>query len=172
MSRPRTPKTIAGATALLERFAAIGAEVELIEGARNDAIARANAAADVALEPLLGEQSAIAAALEPWWAGARDDLTGGKRKSVELGGCLVGSKRERFTLGFANGGEDEALQALLGQRWAKPYVHVRYSVHRVVTLAGLDGRHGEQLKALGFEKQGGADAFFVRRAEQGGTLAP
>lgn len=171
MTKVRTPRTTAAATALLERYAVLDSQVELIESVRNGAIAKANAAADAKQAPLLVEKAAIAAALEPWWADAKAELTNGKRKSVELGGCIVGTKMTRAVVTFTKGDDDAALRALQAHRWAKPYIHVKYSVHRMATLAGLDGKHAAGLKELGFVKQDGEDQFFVKRAEQGGTVA-
>jgi hypothetical protein len=61
------PKSLPGATKLLERFAAIEGELELIEATRSEAITKANASADAEAAPLLKERSDIVPLLASWW---------------------------------------------------------------------------------------------------------
>lgn len=168
MAAPRTPRSIAAATALAERFAAIEGAIGAIEGARNGEIAEANASADQQAEPLLTEREAIREKLAAWWPGVSAELTKGKRKSIELGGCIIGSRKTRETLVIA-GPEDDVIALLRDLRWAKPLVRVKYSIDRVATLKAIDGSRGQALAELGIERQAAAEVFTLERAEQAGV---
>lgn len=169
MSGHRTPRSTSAAITMLERFATIESMIEATETARNAAIARANTDADSQLEPLLLERAVIREKLEPWWTANAADLTGGKRKSTVLGGCTVGTKAGRFSLGVKD--EDRAKADLQGLRWAKALLRVTTSLDRKAILTALDGKRAAELKALGFTRQGGEPVFVVERVAQGGTLA-
>jgi hypothetical protein len=167
----RTPRTVAQATQLLERHAELEGRLALAEAARSEAIGRANASADAAAAPLLEEMRAIAEKLEPWWRSAREALAG-KRKSIELGGCMIGTKMSRPKLAHGFEDDDKAVEALRASRYAKHTTRVRYSIDRAGTLKLLQvgGRTSETLRELGFSVEEGRDCFFVERAEQAGTM--
>lgn len=171
MSKPRPPKTLDEATPLLERFARLGASIALIEATRGDAIAAANATADKEAAPLLAEQVTIAAQVEPWWRKAAPALTGGKRKSMAIGGCKIGTKQGNTSLELAGGDWDAAAVALKALRWAKSYCRVKPAVEKAATLKALDGPHQDKLIALGFSKKAGAETFFLEPIAQAGTVA-
>lgn len=171
MSRLRVTASVEQATPLLERFAQLGHQVAIAEAARDDAIAGANAVADRIVQPLLDEQAQIREQLEPWWARAGEALRG-KRKTVELGGCMIGTKALRARLDFAGGDDKAALAALQEHRWAKGYVRVTYAVDKVATTKALtEGRHAPGLAELGFAMTGGGEAFVLERVGQDGTVA-
>lgn len=168
----REPRNLAAATQLCERFAEIEAEVGTIDGARNDLIAAANAEADGKLAPLLEEKAQLAGKLDAWWGkGGREAALEGQKKgarSVELGGCLVGERKERATLQIA-GAEEDVVEMLRGLRWAKPFVRIKYSLDRAQVLKDIDGKHSVAFAELGLSKAEGKDQFYVKRAEQGQT---
>lgn len=164
----RTPRSAKGAQALCERFATIEGEVEDIENTRNAAIAAANALADAQLEPLIAEREQITEKLEPWWTKEGPAMTAGKRKSIEHGGCLIGTRTGKEKLGYA--GKPAELVALMkDKRWARELLRVSTSLDAKAITAALDGRHGTKLKELGFVIVPGEETFFVQRAEQQGT---
>ncbi|MFA7505281.1 MAG: host-nuclease inhibitor Gam family protein [Burkholderiaceae bacterium] len=170
MSAHRIPRTTEQATAMLERFAVLADEIGAVEADRNAAIADANAIADKALEPLLAEQGVLLTKLEPWWAKASAELTKGKRKSIELGGCMIGSRLGRDTLGTAD--ELEPVIAWLQKReWAAPLLRVTTTIDRAAVLKSIDGCYKRQLANMGFSRIAGAETFYVVRAEQQGTRA-
>lgn len=171
MIRLRVTAPVEQATPLLERYAQLGHQVALAEAARAQGLAAANAAADGIVGPLLDEQAAIREQLEPWWARNADALRG-KRKSIELGGCMIGTKAARARLEYGSGDDKAALAALQEHRWAKPYIRVSYSVDKVATAKALgEGRHAAGLAELGFHMVGGGEAFVLERVAQDGTLA-
>lgn len=159
------------ATPLLERFAQLGIEAGLVEASRSEGIAAANAAADLVLVPIVKERDELRAVLEPWWKRMGATLLKGKRKTVELAGCIIGSKKAGTKLAYAHGGDEAALKALQEHKWAKPYIRVTTAVDKTAVRAGLEGKHAEALKLLGFSIDGGVDAFVLDRAKQEGTVA-
>ena len=162
--------SIKAATAAAERFAVLESQIDGIEAERNTTIADANAVADKAAEPLLTERDAIREKLAAWWPTAADALTLGKRKSIELGGCTIGTRAQRVSLAVA--GDAKAIALKLAKRpWAKPLVRVKYEIDRPAVLKAIDGPHKRKLVKLGFGKDEPADAFVLERAEQSGTLA-
>lgn len=158
-------------TPLLERFAQLGVELDLAEAARGDAIAAANTAADAIALPIVREMDEIRAAVEPWWQRNGSSLLTGKRKTVELAGCMVGSKTGRSTLQFAGGDDAAATAALQAHRWGKPYVRVTFAPDKTAIGTALTGKHAKQLAELGFSKPAGAEQFVLERVKQEGTVS-
>ena len=169
MASHRQPRSKDAAAQLCERYAVLAGEAAEIEAQRNERIAEANAAADAELVPAREEMAEIEAKLAPWWAKASAELTEGKRKSIELGGCIIGSRAGRASLAIA-GEEQDVIDILSALRWAKPFLRVRTSLDRTATLKGLDGKHSKALAELGIERDEGEETFFVQRAEQGRTI--
>ena len=163
------PRSVADATALCERFARLDGKIAEIDAARNDAIAAANTTADKAGEPLIAERDAIAAKLERWWKRMAGKLTEGKRKSIELGGCMIGSRSGRDSLDIA--GDEDAIVKALGKRpWAKAsLLKVKTSLDKVAILKSVDGVYKKHLAALGLTRKPGEETFVLERVEQEGT---
>ena len=153
------------ATEVLERYAQLGAEIDLNEVSRQDAIAAVNVAHDMVALPIVTERDELRAVLEPWWKRMGAALLKGKRKTVEIAGCIIGSKKASAKLAFAHGDDEAAIAALKPHRWAKPYIRVTTSVDKTAIKAALDGKHSDQLKALGFSLDGGVDTFVLDRAK-------
>lgn len=80
------------AVKLLGRFAVLDAEVEARKARVDAAIASLRSQAAELDAPAEAEMKAIFLALKPWWAVSADEVTGGKRKSAELAGCLIGHR--------------------------------------------------------------------------------
>ena len=122
MSAPalRAPQSTAHAKRLLEEYVRLSAKLAAVEAQRNAAIAAANQTADAHAGPLLDSLGKIEALLEPWWSKAAPELTQGKRKSVQLGGCKIGTKAGRPRLVFAKGDDDAAATLLRKHKWAAP----------------------------------------------------
>ncbi len=169
---PRAPRNVEQATELLDRVARLDGEASSINGARNAAIAATNATADALLTPVVEERVVIAGVLETWWGADGRTLLKGKRKSIELGGCMIGTKAAPVALTFTADDFDAAVTALRAERWAKPYVRVTYSVDKKAAKDAIDGKHGEQLRKLGFGTRGGADVFVLAAVTQQGTMQP
>ncbi|MEP9401872.1 host-nuclease inhibitor Gam family protein [Sphingomonas silueang] len=166
----RPPRTLDKATLLLERYSALAGELETIEANRNAAIADTNSIADRLGAPIVKEMDEIRAAIEPWWATAAAELTKGKRKSIELGGCVIGTRAGRAKLSIA-GDEAVVTETLKAQRWAKPYLRTTTAIDRASVLAAIDGPHQAKLLAAGLTRLAGEVAFVLDRVKQAGTVA-
>lgn len=168
MTNHRIPRSLQAAQVLLERYAAVSDVLVRIEAQRARQIAAANAAADDEARELIAERDQIAAKLEPWWLSAGPGLTEGKRKSLVIAGCEIGTVKARDTLAVA-GDEDQVIELLGKLRWAKPFLRPKVSIERAVVLKAVDGPRGAALAELGITRKAGADTFFVKRAEQEGV---
>lgn len=114
------PQTMEAAIDRLARFARLEGEMELVSLAAADAKARIDAARDIAAAPIVAEMKLIMAELKPFWEARRQEITGGKRKSVVLGGCEIGTRLGNPSLAYPKDQEEELLEELgyLGFRWA------------------------------------------------------
>lgn len=169
MAAVRAPKSVKAATVLLERFAELDSEIAAIDAQRRLELAEANAEADRLIAPFLPERDAIVAKLQAWWAEAGPGLTDGKRKSIALGGCEIGSRTSPATLGID--GDEKAIAAkLVKMRWARELVRVAVGIDRAAVLKSIGGAHAQDLADLGFSKVEGAETVFVKRVRQDGTL--
>lgn len=168
----RTPRTLEQATALAARFAALDTRLAEIEGERTSQIGQINAACDIEAGPITEQLAAIAQAMAPWWARHGITLTQGKRKSAELGGCMIGARSQRARLAHGFDSEELAVAALMGSPYRKATIVVKYSIDRAATLKLLDGKSAtaKGLSALGFRVERPEEAFFISRVEQSGTI--
>lgn len=162
-------KSLPAATRLLERFAALEGELALIEAVRCEALARANAEADKAAAPMLEERARLAEALADWWGRAGPALTGGTRKSIELGGCLIGTRADKPALALAGAAKD-AIAALAATSWGKALVKVSTTLDRRAIAKALDGPRKAELEGLGFAIAHGSECFVLERVSQEGAL--
>jgi phage host-nuclease inhibitor protein Gam len=165
----RAPRSVNAATKLLERFAELDGEIAKVEEARRAELAQVNAEADAMIAPFLPERDAIVARLQAWWLEAGPALTGGKRKSMTLGGCEIGSRKSRAMLGIA-GDVAKVTERLAKQPWANEMVITTISIDRAAVLKSIDGAHAKDLAKLGFSRVEGSETVFVKRVQQGGTI--
>ncbi|HPU15641.1 MAG TPA: host-nuclease inhibitor Gam family protein [Polymorphobacter sp.] len=98
-------KTTPEAITLLGRYAALQASIDARRAQAEVAIAETRAAVDAAIAPDEAALKAIFNQLKPWWSVAHDELTDGKRKSIELGGCLIGHRMTPPKVTFAKADE-------------------------------------------------------------------
>lgn len=133
----RAPQTIEAATALCTRFAERSAQAALIIQARDETIAKANQAADTELVPITAELKDIEKQLKPFFAAKFDDLTGGKRKSIELGGCYLGYRLDKASVAFAHGKDDDMAVTLRAAELTD-YVRTKYSPEKPAIMKALE----------------------------------
>lgn len=170
MTAIRTPQSLEGAEKLCSRFAENAGSIALTETARDADISKINAKADAEIAPLIAEQGKIAEKLSSWWDRAGPELTQGKRKSIELGGCIIGTKAGRASL-EVKGDTKELVETLTGERWGKPLLRVTTSLDKRAIGKALDGKHGDRLREMGFDLLPGEPSFEIKPVEQFGTLA-
>ena len=169
MSALRTPRNLAQATPMLARFAELEGAIAAIEGRRAADVAAISAEADKQLEPLVAERDAIRAKIAPWWLKAVAELTKGARKSMEIAGCLIGTRASRAALTMP-ADEAAAVKALEALRWAKGLLRVKVTVDRAAVAQALRGTHGAKLKALGFGFSAPTEQFFMERIDSDATI--
>lgn len=158
----RAPQTLGQATELAKRYAVASAAVDGIEADRAEALALANAAADEALVPLVAELKDIAKQLKPWWEGNVDELTAGKRRSIELGGCQIGYRTTPPKLAHTHGTDKAAVEVVRGTDYADQVLRVTYALDKPAMLRILDGEDADGLGELGFSAKQ-TEEFFVDR---------
>lgn len=169
-----TPRSLPAATRLLERYAELAGQLAVVEACRAEEIAKANALADAEVAPIAKELSDITAVLEPWWFNTGTSLASDGRKSIELGGCMIGSRQSRPRLEHSFQSDDAAIEALRSMgRPLKLTTRIKYSLDRaaIVKLLGAGNKLSQDLSKLGFAV-GQSETFFIQRAEQAGTLKP
>lgn len=165
----RVPRTLEAATRLLERFAFLDGAVAEIEEGRTARIAAVNSECDAAASTFVTERDEIVEKLSAWWPAGRASLLTGKRKSAELGGCEVGSRSGRAKLGVPEDVEG-LIATMKGAPWSKKLLRVEWSLDKAAIVKELDGKRAGDLKTLGLSLVPGAETFFVKRTEQGGTI--
>lgn len=168
-TKHRQPRTLEAATAMLERFAMLDGDRSAIEAERNEQIAKINAAADEQLVPIVEEMAAISDKVQPWWAKAAVELLPAKRKSMELGGCIIGSRTGKTVLAIA-GAEDALIAALAKLRWGKVFAPAKPKLDKTALLKATSGAKAEDLAKLGVTAKPGEESFVLARAEQSGTI--
>lgn len=98
MSKLPVNATLDKATPKIERYARLAGDLAVVQGNRDAALSRTNAVADELAKPILDEMARIAAELEPWWKRIAPTLLKGKRKSIELAGCVIGTRSSKAKL--------------------------------------------------------------------------
>lgn len=145
----RAPQTTEQATALCTRYAERSAAAALVIQARDETIAAANQSADAELVPIVAELKDIEKQLKPWFAAHFDTLTGGKRKSIELGGCYLGYRLDKASVAFAHGKDDDMTVTLRAAELTD-YVRTKHSPDKAAIMKALEGER---------------DALAIREAE-------
>ena len=108
----RAPTTTEQATELLAQLAKVIATIASHDAQRETAKQQIDAAADTCIVPLAAERDDLVKRLQPWYEGNVDELTGGKRKSIELGGCTIGHRTTPPKLVFEHGKDADGVEAL------------------------------------------------------------
>lgn len=163
----RAPQTVQQATALATRYAVLSAQADAINARRAALMARVNGAADASLVPIAAELKDIAKQLKPWWAASIEELTGGKRKSIELGGCTLGYRISPPKVVHDHGKDGDAVEVLMGTPYEAITIRVSHSLDKPAILKALDEQallDGDDVPAitlasLGFRSKQTEDFF-------------
>ena len=166
----RQPKSEAQLQRLCELYSELGGKIAAGEEKRDAAIARANVAADADLAPLIKERDLIEEKVRPYFMANREKLLPAKGKSVELGGCILGSRQGTDKVELT--GEKKAvLSAMLKLPWAKKLLQVNWSVNKAKVKQAIEANRKDELAELGVKLIEGEETFFMKRTEQGRTQA-
>lgn len=168
----RPPRTTEQAAALLTRYAQIDGRLAAVEAKRKNMLGRVNQLADAKAAPLVLELASIAGAVEPWWAANGDTVAPKGRKSAQLAGCMVGTRKAAARLAHGFQSDEKAVEALQATRYAKGTLKVTYKLDRPATLKLLQvgGKTSQAIADLGFSIDQGGETFFVQRVEQDGAI--
>lgn len=168
MTRKKADKTPAASSLpqaidLLTRFAALDGEMAARKARVDAAVAQMRAEADALDAPLKAEQKVLFNTLKPWWPVSGEDVTGGLRKSAELGGCLIGHRTSNPALEFPRP-EANAVRLLMEQGW-KGLLRIKVELDKAAIMTAIRwtaaGRDVE-----GFAQHGDAedvDLTYARR---------
>ena len=170
MTKILAPRTTEAAITLLERLASLQGQAALAEAARNKAIADTNAVSDSIVAPIAEEIAAIEPAIEAWWRKQGNKLLPAGRKTMELGGCMIGIRLGNKSYAFT-GDDKQALAELNAVRWGKPLIRVTYAPDKPAIRKALSGPRADALGKMGFSETQ-PETFFVTQAEQAGTVTP
>lgn len=163
----RAPQSREQAIVLLDRYAAIAAEVDKVAAEALADVAATKAAAAAIVAPLEAEAKEIVKAVKTWWAASIDELTGGKRKSIELAGCVLGYRMSPPKVHFAGGTDDVAAAALLGAGLGDALVRTSVAPDKPAILRQLEGEDADAaaaLRDLGFAVRQ-SESFFIDVAD-------
>ncbi|WP_052730180.1 host-nuclease inhibitor Gam family protein [Sphingomonas sp. SRS2] len=159
------PTTIEEAVALLTRYAAISAGLDQIEVDRSESKAAIDAAADKLAAPMKEALKDMARQLSPWWAVAGAELTEGKRKSIELAGCQLGTRMTTPKLAYP-GKEENAVALLKEVPWIDGFQFLREKLsldkQGLLKKLALGDEDAGRLILLGFTRKQ-REEFFVDR---------
>jgi len=144
------PETTDGAIALLGEFAAVQARIEHIEADRRSGRAAIDEAADRLAAPHEARLKELFNQLKPWWAVSGPEILGGRRKSTELGGCLIGHRMTTPKLGLGKMSVQIAIDTLTKHGWDDPCVRVKYEIDKPACLKMLSSDQARYLEELGF----------------------
>ena len=172
MTKLRADAPIDKGTVVLERYSLLAGQLATIEEDRVATLASANAVADGIAAPIVTEMRLLEEQLKPWWIRIADKVTGGKRKSAELGGCMIGTKDRAASLAIV-GDETAIVEQLKGQRWAKDYLRTTVSIDKAAVLKAITApnAHAQKLTDVGFSKTSPEATFILKRVGQGGTIS-
>lgn len=137
------PQTLAQATVLLSRYAQASAEISLIAANRDTVMAATKAAADTLAVPLIAELKDIVKQLKPWWAVSKGELTGDKKKSIELAGCKIGYRITPPKVTYAYGTDADAVEVLRATDLAELLISIKYSLDKPAILKLLESEDPE-----------------------------
>ena len=136
----RAPQSKEAAIELLEQYAQSSASLAIINANRESALASTNAVADLLAAPLVAEMKEIVKQLKPWWASSFEELTAGKRKSIDLGGCTIGYRINPPSVGHSHGTDADAVIVLQASAYSEQLVRVGYSLDKPAILKLLDAQ--------------------------------
>jgi phage host-nuclease inhibitor protein Gam len=156
--RQEAPQNLEEATALAERYIYLLDMIDVERNAAQVAVDRIIADRAKAILPKEEEAKAIFRQLRPWWAANRDELTDGKRKSIELAGAQIGERTSTPALALPKGLTlDGFTNWLLGRKLVS-LIRTKHTVDKPACIKALrtldreppafDGSNAEHLEFI------------------------
>lgn len=160
------PQTLDEAISLLDRSSCLMASLSSLEADREASIAAIHAAHDALAGPVEIEVKSLFTRLKPWWEVASDQLTDGKRKSIELGGCVIGTRTANPSLKLPKGtSADDVIEMLMNYGLAQ-FVNLKTTLNKAAIITALRqpvGRIQEMLVCDVKVSVSQAEEFFIDR---------
>lgn len=167
------PSTLEEAIALIADYLDASAVVEQIRADADASIRAIEELRDARIAPAEQQLKIMFVELRTWWAVARDALTDGKRKSVELAGAIIGDRTTTPALKLPKGWKVEHVVAFihsLAETWAAAEDLLREKLEidkpamiKLLGNATAVGPMVERIKEEGFAVAQ-RDEFFITRA--------
>ncbi len=170
------PQTMAEAIALADRYVALEQAAARAQAFLDKQIADAKSTHAITMETIEPQLQTAFAGLRAWWATNADELTKGKRRSIELGPIVLGERTGMPKLKLPKGMKAEAALAWLkGLRWGGRvrYIRVKEEIDKAAIIAALNAKQQAAptvQEAQRHFKSGGfvvvqAEEFFIRTGE-------
>ena len=166
--RQLAPQTITEATLMLASYMQLLGVIEQAKADADMSIQAIQSARDGLIAPFEAEVKDQFRQLRAWWAVAKDQMTDGKRKSVELAGCLIGERTGMPSLKLPTGMKADQFVQAIEDAFTKTeeLLRTRVTLDKqaiIKTMRGPDGADKTKLLAMGASvKQ--SDEFFIDRA--------
>lgn len=135
--RQEAPQSIEQATALAARYVYLLNLIDDEKTSAQAAIDNLRARLDEEIKPREEELKAIFRQLRPWWAANKDELTDGKRKSIELAGAQLGERTTTPALSLPAGTKQEDFAARLHLLGFTSLVRVKMSIDKPACIKAL-----------------------------------
>lgn len=135
--RQDAPQTIEEATALTARYIYLLNLIDVEKVSAQAAIDNLRAQLEEQVKPREEELKAIFRQLRPWWAANKDDLTDGKRKSIELAGAQLGERTTTPALSLPTGTRQEEFAARLHLLGFTSLVRVKMAIDKPACIKAL-----------------------------------
>lgn len=159
----QAPQTTEEATALVTRYVEGLSQVEQLREEADASIAAIRAARDGAIGPIEKQLKEQFLQLRAWWAVEKDQLTGGKRKSIELAGATLGDRMTTPRLVHPALKAEDVIDRLLNAGYDE-MVRTKHTLDKPALIKMLRGDHAVFFQALGIDVAQ-REEFFVDRAD-------
>lgn len=175
-ARIEAPATLEEAINLIGHYLNLNAMIDGIKAEKDDAIRAVELVAAERVAPAEAKMKDIFLQLRTWWAVARDDLTEGKRKSIELAGAIIGDRTSPPALKLPKGWKvEEAVEFLqsMATTWpaATELLRVKTDIEKPAIIKLLGNATAvspltERIVEEGFRTTQKEDFFIARIVEK------
>ncbi|WP_336958702.1 host-nuclease inhibitor Gam family protein [Sphingobium aquiterrae] len=162
--KQQAPQTIEEATALIAKYRDFADVIDMVRSDAATAIAKIETARDETITPLDVDLKAWFRQLRAWWGVAAPELTEGKRKSIELCGCIIGERKTTPALKH-DGITAEQLIEDLGDIGADGLLSIKLKLDKqaCIRAIGAGDELGQLLLWLGARREQ-KEEFFIDTA--------
>lgn len=157
------PQTTEEAVDLAAAYLDALAQVEQLKLDADAAIDQIRAARDGAVKPVEEIAKEMFLNLRSWWAVEKAELTGGKRKSIELAGAEIGERMTPPRLTHPALKAEDMIERLLNE-YCGDYLRTKNSLDKPALIAAIRAGKDDRLTEMGFGVAQ-REEFFIDRVE-------